>query len=99
MDSSYLPGVVQAKYVADYTLDIRFNDGTRKMIDISQWFKGPVFEPLRKKPYFKKFFVEAATVGWPNGVDISPESLYEAQDLRDKQRKGSGRSRGKTKRR
>jgi hypothetical protein len=43
--------------------------------------------------------VEAATVAWPNGVDISPESLYDAQDLRDKERKGSGRSRGKTKRR
>ena len=71
MGSSYLPGVVQAKYVADYTLDVQFNDGTRKMIDISQWFKGPVFEPLRKKPYFKKFFVEAATVA----VDKPPRAI------------------------
>ena len=99
MGSSYLPGVVEARYVADYTLDVQFNDGTRKMIDISQWFKGPVFEPLRKKPYFKKFFVEAATVAWPNGVDISPEALYEARDLRETPPNGSGRTRGKTKRR
>ena len=99
MDSSYLPGVVQATYVADYTLDIRFNDGTRKMIDISQWFKGPVFEPLRKKPYFKKFFVEAATVAWPNGVDISPEALYDAKDLRENERDNSDRSRNKRERR
>jgi hypothetical protein len=99
MDSSYLPGVVKAKYVADYTLDIQFNDGTRKVIDISQWFKGPVFKPLRKKAYFKKFFVEAATVAWPNGVDISPEALYEAQDLREKKRKSEGGSRGETRRR
>ncbi len=80
MDASYLPGVVQAKYVQDYVLDITFNDGTQKRVDISQWFKGPVFEPLRKKAYFKRFFVEAATVAWPNGVDIAPESLYAAKE-------------------
>jgi len=79
MKVNYLPGVVQAEYVKDFVLDIRFSDGTQKCVDVSQWFKGPVFEPLRKKAYFKKFFVEGATVGWPNGVDISPEALYAAE--------------------
>lgn len=82
MNSSYLPGVVRASYVKDYVLDVTFNDGTQKQVDVSQWFKGPVFEPLRKKAYFKKFFVEATTIAWPNGVDIAPEALYEAQDVR-----------------
>jgi len=81
MGSSYLPAVVQANYVSEYKLDITFDDGTRKLVDVSQWFKGPVFEPLRKKAYFKKFFIEATSIAWPNGVDIAPEALYEAEDL------------------
>lgn len=80
MKTRYLPGVVKAKYVSGYLLEIHFDDGTHKLIDLSQWFKGPVFEPLKKTVYFKKFFIEAATIAWPNGVDISPEALYAAKD-------------------
>ena len=92
MDAPYLPGVVRAKYVRDYVLDVTFNDGARKHVDVSQWFKGPVFEPLREMAFFKRFFVEAATVAWPNGVDISPEALYDAEDLQERQANGSGQS-------
>src|SRR5437764_1081831 len=76
MRSTYLPAVVEAKYVSGYKIDLTFDDGTEKIVDISQWFKGPVFQPLRKKAYFKRFFLEGATVTWPNGADISPEALY-----------------------
>lgn len=89
--STYLPAVVRAKHVKDYVVDFTFNDGTRKHVDISQWFKGPVFKPLRDKSYFKKFFVEATTIAWPNGVDIAPEALYDAKDVRDSGQKQSTR--------
>jgi len=80
MSGSYLPAVVDAKYVSDFLVDVTFNDGTRKVVDISQWFKGPVFEPLRDKSYFKKFFLDSPTIAWPNGVDIAPEALYASEN-------------------
>ena len=86
MAASYLPGVVKAKHVSSYLLEISFDDGTRKTVDVSQWFNGPVFEPLKSVPYFKKFFLEGATVAWPNGVDISPEALYAAKDVQSTSR-------------
>lgn len=89
--STYLPAVVRATHVRDYVVDFTFNDGTRKHVDISQWFKGPVFKPLRDKSYFKKFFVEAATIAWPNGVDIAPEALYDAEDVRNAGKKQPSR--------
>jgi hypothetical protein len=98
MSETYLPGVVAAKYVKDYVIDVTFNDGTHKRIDVSQWFKGPVFEPLRDKAFFKKFFVEAATVAWPNGVDIAPETLYDADDVAPKTNRTSGRPGAKARR-
>jgi hypothetical protein len=76
----YLPQVISAKYVKDFVVHTVFDDGTEKNIDISKWFKGPVFEPLRNRRNFKKFFIEAGTLAWPNGVDIAPEALYTAVD-------------------
>jgi hypothetical protein len=91
MAASYLPAVVRAKYVSDYLLDVTFDDGTRKLIDFSQWLKGPVFKPLREKGFFKRFFIASATVVWPNGADIAPETLYAAEDVRKRQRTVSKR--------
>ena len=49
-------------------------------MDVSQWFKGPVFEPLKDPKFFKKFFIEGGTLAWPNGVDIAPEALHAARE-------------------
>ena len=50
---TYLPQVVQARYVSEFIVSARFDDGTEKHIDVSQWFKGPVFEPLKDPKFFR----------------------------------------------
>ena|SRR2546425_5178661 len=87
----YLPEVTKAKHVSGFVIAARFNNGTEKHVDISQWFKGPVFKPLKDPRFFKKFFVEGGTLAWPNGVDIAPEALYKAEDVRSQSKKKSKR--------
>jgi hypothetical protein len=83
-----LPSVTKAKYVRDYLIEVKFNDGTKKVIDFEPWLNGPIFRPLRNKIYFKKFFVDGPTIAWPNGADIAPETLYEAEVVKlDKESK------------
>lgn len=77
-----LPSVTKAKYVKDYLIEVKFNDGTKKVIDFEPWLTGPIFRPLKSKVYFKKFFVDGPTIAWPNGADIAPETLYEAQEFK-----------------
>jgi hypothetical protein len=74
-----IPRIVYAKYIKDYTLLIRFSDGSEGEVDLEQDLEGEIFEPLRKIPYFKNFTVnhELHTVVWPNGADLAPEFLYE----------------------
>ena len=79
---NFLPEINGAKRVKGFIVAMRFNDGTEKHVDISQWFKGPVFKALKDPKFFAKFFVEGGTLAWPNGVDIAPETLYDAVDVR-----------------
>ena len=71
--------VVEVRYVRDYTLWLRFQDGSSGEVDISPSFKGPIFEPLRDLNFFRQVRVdtEIGTIVWPNGADVAPETLYD----------------------
>lgn len=71
--------VVEVRYVRDYIVWLRFQDGTAGEVDISPSFKGPVFEPLRNLEFFAQVRVdpEIGTIVWPNGADVAPETLHE----------------------
>jgi hypothetical protein len=75
---AFLPHVVHASYEKAFRIHLTFNDGTSASVDFESWLSGPVFEPLKRAAYFRKFFVDGGTVAWPNGADIAPETLYEA---------------------
>jgi len=74
-----MPDVIEVRYVRDYTVWIKFDDGVQGDVDISRSFKGPVFDPLRELAFFKQVRVNAdlGTIVWPNGADVAPETLYE----------------------
>lgn len=72
-----LPAVVEAEYQGDYRIRLVFNDDVRATVDFADWLTGPVFEPLKSRTYFARFFIEGGTVAWPNGADIAPETLHE----------------------
>ena len=75
-----LARVVNAEYVRDFKLRLRFSDGAEKVVDFSRWLHGEIFKPLTNKREFKRFFVAGGTVCWPNGADIAPETLRNAED-------------------
>ena len=73
--------VVAAKYVKDYQVWLKFNDGTEKIVDFKQKIfseKRNIFLPLKDLEYFKQVFFnsESDTIQWPNGADVAPETLY-----------------------
>jgi hypothetical protein len=58
-----------------------FNDNVQGTVDLQSWLEGPIFEPLKDRSCFERFFIDGGTVVWPNGADIAPETLYEAVKL------------------
>jgi hypothetical protein len=74
----FLPHVIRAAHEEDFRIHLTFNDGTEGSLDFESWLMGPVFEPLKDKAYFRRFFLDGGTVAWPNGADIATETLYDA---------------------
>ena len=72
-----IPRVLEAEYAGGHRIRLVFDDGSANTVDFSQWLVGPVFEPLKDESYFKRFFIDADTIAWPNGADIAPETLYD----------------------
>ena len=74
-----IPRVVEARYVRDFVIHLRFSDGVEGDVDLKRELEGEVFEPLKAVAYFQKFQVhqELHTLTWPNGADFAPEFLYE----------------------
>jgi hypothetical protein len=68
--------VSKAKYLYDYVLEIEFNNGEFKNVDLQNELYGEVFEPLKDKNFFKNFFISRNTIEWKNGADFAPEFLY-----------------------
>jgi len=71
--------VTAARVLARYVVELTFETGEIRVIDLEPLLQGPVFQPLVDDyALFKQFRVdpEAGTIVWPNGADISPRTLY-----------------------
>ena len=74
-----IPQVEHALYVSDFTIHLRFSDGTEGDVDLRDELHGEIFVPLKDPALFRQFSVhpDFRTLCWPNGADIAPEFLYE----------------------
>jgi hypothetical protein len=71
--------VIHAEYVVEYKIHLRFNNGEEGIVDLKDSLWGPMFEPLKVIPAFKRFRVSDVlhTLCWENDADFAPEYLYE----------------------
>ena len=72
--------VSSAKYIKDYQIHLKFNDGYETTVDLEEILlneKRRIFRPLLDKEYFKNFSICFNTICWGNEADFAPEFLYE----------------------
>ncbi len=65
---------VEAK--PDYTLALVFENGEKRIFDMSSYLDQKPFCKLKSTPLFLKATVAYGTVVWPGNIDIAPETLY-----------------------
>lgn len=72
--------VTGVRVLARYIVELTFENGEVKVLDLEPLLDGPVFEPLMHDyALFGQVRAdqEAGTIVWPNGADLSPRTLYE----------------------
>jgi hypothetical protein len=71
--------IEEAKYLYDYLIWVRLNNGAEGIVDLKNELYGEVFEPLKNIEIFKSFVLDSSlgTIAWKNGADFAPEFIYE----------------------
>ncbi len=71
--------VTGVRVLARYIVELTFEDGAVKVIDLEPHLWGEMFAPLLDDyEMFRQVTADpdAGTIVWPNGADLSPRMLY-----------------------
>lgn len=73
--------ITHVQVVGPHSLELEFDNGVRKRVNLRRELYGPIFEPLRDPAYFALAYLDpdSRTVTWPNRADIAPDYLYEME--------------------
>jgi len=69
-------GAKVVKPLPDFRLLITFENGERRIFDVTPYLDKGVFRELREVSLFSTVRVSFDTVEWQNGADLCPETLY-----------------------
>lgn len=70
------PRVKAVKPLEGYRLHLTFEDDAEGEFDCREILNFGFFSELADQKYFSSVFVDTGTASWPNGQDISPDTLY-----------------------
>ncbi len=78
--------ITNMKYVSEYKVWLKFDDGLEGVVDLKDELWGEVFEPLKDKKTFKTARLDETlnTICWESGADFAPEYLYAKVKGRDR---------------
>lgn len=66
--------ILQVEAVGDFQLRLTFSDGSQGMFDGKGLLQrsGPLLDAIRDPAYFRRAFIDAGALCWPNGLELSP---------------------------
>ncbi|MCL2792537.1 MAG: DUF2442 domain-containing protein [Spirochaetaceae bacterium] len=69
--------VSKVKALDGYKLELTFENKEIKVFDVKPYLDTGLFKALKDENFFKMVKISFDTIGWPNGIDLDPEVLYE----------------------
>lgn len=65
------------KVEPDYALRLEFENGEKRIFDMSSYMDKRPFMRLKDFPLFSLAKIDYGTVVWPGNIDVAPETLYD----------------------
>lgn len=75
--------ILEVRYAGDFRLELLFSNGQRGIFDARRMLEreGMLLVALRNEDYFSRAFLDAGTLCWPNGLELSPARIYEQAQI------------------
>jgi len=76
--------LLRIDYLGNSQFAVSFSDGAHGSFDLKTYLstrQGSLLLPLQNKSYVSRAFVEAGALAWPNGLEISPQRIYESTQI------------------
>ena len=70
------PYVKHVRPLDDYRLEVEFENGERRIFDVTPYLHRGVFVRLQNRATFHAARVVVGSVEWPGGLDLSYDTLY-----------------------
>ena len=68
--------VREVKYIAEYTISIKFDDGINGTIQLSDLVQKGIFKLLQDKNQFAKVYTNGYSIAWSNELEIDANTIY-----------------------
>lgn len=68
--------VREVKYIADYTISIKFDDGINGTIQLNDLVQKGIFKLLQDKSEFAKVYTNGYSIAWSNELEIDAITIY-----------------------
>jgi hypothetical protein len=77
------PKALSVEVARPYVIEVTFDDGARRRLDLESELWGEAFAPLRDPDLFAQVGADPdwGTIVWSTGADLSPEFIHEASTL------------------
>jgi hypothetical protein len=62
-------------FVEDKKIYVEFENGKKGLFDMEKYVVSDFFSALDSEAYFRRAFLEYGVITWPDGQDISPETV------------------------
>lgn len=68
--------VQEVKYISDYTISIKFDDGVSGTIQLNELVEKGIFKALQDKSEFAKVYTNGYSIAWSNELEIDATTIY-----------------------
>ena len=71
--------LIEARYCGGFQVALMFSDGAKGRFNGRELLqrRGPLLDALRDESFFRRVFIDAGALCWPNGLELSPTKLHE----------------------
>ena len=69
--------VMEVRPEPNYSLFVRFKDGTAGRIQLTRNELTGALAPLLDVQFFERVFIDSGAVAWPGEIDLAPDAMYD----------------------